>query len=60
MAHDTIPQSQPRLARVTLWVRIIAKYEQRRLADETTRRCQDMPPKRLVRQPFHQTVMIMC
>lgn len=35
MAHDTIPQSQPRLERVTLWVRIIAKCEQRRLADET-------------------------
>lgn len=55
-----IPRPQPRLESVALWVHIIAKCEQRQLADETIRQCQDMPPKRLVRQPSHRAVMIMC
>ena len=59
-SFQLIRRSQPRLESAALWLPIIAKCEQRQLADETIRQCQDMPPKRLVRQPSHQTVMIMC
>lgn len=55
-----MPVSQPRLQRTALWVHIIAKCEQRQLADVMIGQCRDMPPKRLVRQASHQTVMIMC
>lgn len=54
-----ILRSQPRAGSTAVWVQIIAKCEQRQLADEIKRQCRDMPPKRLLRQPSHQSVMIM-